>query len=221
MNECCNQRFTAYEKTFSSKVAAKDLKRFKKKGPDRSTRKLIESILLLESSNLKDKSLLDIGSGIGALGFGLIGNGLAAITCVDVATEYLRLAEQESVSRGFRDRFTFIAGDIVDQSDNLEAADIVTLDKAICCYEEFKSLISTSVSKSRDIYGIVIPRETWWVKTINGIGNVFRKLTCDKFRTFIHPIDEIKEVITNHGFKEVSTEKAREWLILVFKNDHG
>lgn len=213
---CCSDSNPTYNKIFDAKLALKDFKRFKKKGPTRSTRKLIDAIVKSKNGDLKDKTLLDIGGGIGAIGLTLNEIESVNVTNVDVSLEYLKKAEEEVTLRGFKDRFEFINADFLLTSDNLSTADIVTLDKAICCYQDFQALVRTSVRKSKNVYGIVIPRNTWWVKSINGLGNFVRMLTGNNFRTFVHPVDRIKEIIIDSGFLNIYSETAREWHILVF-----
>ena len=211
---CCQE--AKYNKTFNTKVAVKEMAAYKKGGASKSTKKLIKSIIKQQNGSLGEKSLLDIGGGIGAVGLELTDKGLKSVTCVDVSTEYLAAAEKEVESRGLTEKFKFIIGDAVAKSKNLAEAEIVTLDKSICCYEDYALLVSTSLSKSKSVYGIVIPRDVWWVIAINGIGNLFRKLKGDSFRTFIHPVNQMRNLILRNGFREASFEMAREWLILVF-----
>ena len=66
-------------------MATKNLKQYKKKGPSKSTKQLLESISELSSHDLYGKSLLDIGAGIGVIGIELTGKGLERTTWVDIA----------------------------------------------------------------------------------------------------------------------------------------
>ena len=214
---CCAECSTAYNHTFNAKMAARDLKRYKKRGPSESTKKLLNVIFNRPGKGSNSKSLIDIGGGIGAIGLESVANGIESITSIDVSSEYLSAAEKEVVEQGLQNRFTFYTGDVVQLATNIDPADIVTLDKSICCYQDYASLVETSVSMARNIVGIVIPREVWWVIWINAIGNLFRKLKGDTFRTFVHPVTKIRSIITNHGFTELATQRSREWEILVFR----
>jgi magnesium-protoporphyrin O-methyltransferase len=194
----------------------RDLNRFRKKGPSKSTKILIDTIVRSQNRDLKNKSLLDIGSGIAAIGLTLNEKGSVRVINVDVSKEYLNKAEDEVTIQGFKDRFEFINGDFLDIAEDLPRADIVTLDKSICCYRDFKNLVQTSIIKSKNIFGIVIPRDTWWVILINNLGNFIRIITGNKFRTFVHPVDQIIEITKKYGFTNKYSQTAWEWLILVF-----
>jgi predicted RNA methylase len=60
---CCYQ-YCAAEKQFDSKVAERDLQRYRRRGPDAVTRLMQAE---LRRWPLQGEDLLDIGSGIGSL----------------------------------------------------------------------------------------------------------------------------------------------------------
>lgn len=214
---CCAECSTTYNRTFDAKMAARDMTRYKKRGPSKSTKKLLDVIFSRPGNSGMSKTLVDIGGGIGAIGLESAAKGVETITSIDVSNEYRAVAEREVVKRGLEHQFAFYTGDVVQLSNNIDPADIVTLDKSICCYQDYTSLVETSVSMARNILGIVIPREVWWVIWINAIGNLFRQLKGDPFRTFVHPISRIQNIITNHRFTELAVQTSREWKILVFQ----
>src|SRR5204863_302008 len=57
---CCQP--DSFDAVFSEKRASKDLKRYRKKGPDKTTRLLLDA---LKADGVAGKTLLDIGGGIG------------------------------------------------------------------------------------------------------------------------------------------------------------
>lgn len=216
---CCAECSTVYNRTFNAKMATRDMNRYKKRGPSNSTKKLLKAIFHGSGKASISKSLIDIGGGIGAIGLESAANGIESITCIDVSSEYQAAAESEVVKQGLENKFTFYTGDLVELSNKINPADIVTLDKSICCYQGYASLVETSVSMAQKVLGIVIPRDVWWVIWINAIGNLFRKLKGDPFRTFVHPIAKIRNIITENGFTELDSQRSREWQILVFQSN--
>ncbi len=81
------------EKLFDEKYAQRDLKRYRRKGPVKTTRLLIEAI---RAEGVKDLSLLDVGGGIGAIQLELIEAGVSRAIDVDAATAYLKIARAEA-----------------------------------------------------------------------------------------------------------------------------
>ena len=81
------------EKLFDEKYAKRELKRYQRKGPVKTTRLLIEAI---RTEGVKDLSLLDIGGGIGAIQFELFEAGVSRATDVEAATDYLKFDGADS-----------------------------------------------------------------------------------------------------------------------------
>ena len=44
-------------------------------------------------------------------------------------------------------------------SDEIEAADVVTLDRVICCYPDMEALVGRSAERALRLYGLVHPRD--------------------------------------------------------------
>ena len=69
MAACCSAFECAADQQFNEKKATEELKRFRTKGPRPTTRLLQQG---LEHAGALSGTLLDIGSGIGSLTFGLL-----------------------------------------------------------------------------------------------------------------------------------------------------
>src|SRR5215213_6050670 len=87
--------------TFSTKEAENDLRRYRKDGPDATTRALIDAI---RSEGIKGASVLDIGGGIGAIQLELLAAGAATAESVDASEAYVTVARAEAERRGVADR---------------------------------------------------------------------------------------------------------------------
>jgi hypothetical protein len=92
----------------------------------------------------------------------------------------------------------------------------VTLDRVICCYGDMKSLVAASAGKARSLYGIVVPRDRWWVRAGEQLGNLMRRLRGDPFRSFVHPVVAIDAAGRGQGLVPVSSACTFVWQILVY-----
>ena len=82
-------------------------------------------------------SVLDIGGGVGAIEHEkLLAAGAAHATSVDASAAFLDAAHREAERRGWADRLTQRRGDFVALADEVDDADVVTLDRVICCYPD-------------------------------------------------------------------------------------
>lgn len=148
---CCPHCVDA-EDFFGERMARHDLRRYRKTGPSASTRRLLDAIGVPASA---DMTLLDIGGGVGAIDHELLGIGLSRAIHVEASASYLKAAEQEAERRGWRDRLTHHHGDFVDLASTLPDADVVTLDRVICCYPDMARLVELSAAKAKRVYGLV------------------------------------------------------------------
>ena len=109
---CCTQCQAAKE-LFDSEVAERDLRRYRKRGPNRTTQLIVQEIGRRMPANA---ALLDIGGGVGAIGQELLAKGIRDVTQVDASPAYLETARSAFAARGWADRSRFLEGDFVDVS---------------------------------------------------------------------------------------------------------
>jgi magnesium-protoporphyrin O-methyltransferase len=202
-----------YDAKFDDRQAKADLRNYRRKGPDRSARLLLDA---LRTQGVEGSSLLDIGGGVGVVQHELLDAGAARATHVDASQPYLAVAEREAARRGNAERATFLHGDFVDLAPTVADADIVTLDRVICCYADMESLVATSAGKARRLYGIVVPRDRWWVRAGNRLANLVRGVQREPFRTFVHPVVVIDAAVRRQRFVPVSSARTFVWQILVY-----
>ena len=145
------------EKVFDQKEAKKDLKRYRKKGPSDTTRMLVEAI---KEEGVQQGTVLDIGGGVGAIQYELLDAGASGAVSVDASTAYVEAAKAEAQRRGHGDRISHIHGNFVEVAPDIEPADIVTLDKVICCYDDVEGLVDLSSQRAARLYGVVLPVTT-------------------------------------------------------------
>lgn len=210
---CC-QQCQGIEEEFSDKTAKSDLKRYRKKGADKTTRLLVDTLI---AQGVPDMSLLDIGGGVGAIQHALLKAGVSHSTNLDASSAYMAACQAEAEQQGHADRITHIHGDFANM-DNAPQADIVTLEKVICCYHDMPGLVNQACSKAQKNLGVVYPRDVWWSKlAIRYILNFFMKLKGSPFRTFVHSTQAINEIIQSYGFAETFHENKGVWQVYVFQ----
>jgi 2-polyprenyl-3-methyl-5-hydroxy-6-metoxy-1,4-benzoquinol methylase len=201
------------EETFSQKYVDKDLTRYRTRGPDKTTLLLTEAI---KAEGVQGATLLDIGGGVGAVQHTLLDAGARLSTDVDASAAYLAAAREETQRRGRADQISYRYGDFVEMAAEVAPADVVTLNRVICCYPDMEKLVSLSAAHARKLYGVVIPRDTWWIKLGLRIGNFFLRLQHSHFRFFVHPTTAIEAIINSYGLQRCSYRRGMFWQVLVF-----
>jgi magnesium-protoporphyrin O-methyltransferase len=208
---CCQCQ--GIEELFSQEYVTRELSRYRLKGPDKTTRMLAESI---KREGVDGLTLLDIGGGVGAIQHELLSAGAQSATDVEASTAYLTAAKAETQRRGLADRVSYQFGNFVDLAAGIEPADIVTLDRVICCYPDMEKMVGLSAARARKLYGLVYPRDTWWLRIGLAVGNFFFRLRRSPFRTFSHATEAVEAVLESNGLKRRSYRRTLVWQVAVY-----
>ena len=211
--ECC--QCEGIEIKFDQKYVAKKLKQYREEGPKETTRILID---VLKDALDHEMTLLDIGSGLGDIQHELLHAGVTESINCEASSGYIDACKDEAERQGHARRITHIKGNFVDLAESIPSADIVTLDRVICCYHDMPELVNKSLSKTRKLYGIVIPIDKWWVKIgISIYYNLRFLIQRNPFRIFVHPPEDVETLITNHGFRNIFYQIKGTWQISVYE----
>ncbi len=96
---CCHCQ--GGEAVFDAKVARKELRHYRRRGPRKTTRLLLDA---LKAAGVAEQTLLDIGGGIGVIQHELLRAGVTEASGVEASTAYLAAAREEAALQGHADR---------------------------------------------------------------------------------------------------------------------
>ena len=198
---------------FDPKVAAQELKRYRRKGPVKTTRILLDA---LRAAGVKGRTLLDVGGGIGAIQHELLAAGAAQVVNADAAPAYQEAVREEAERRGTADRIEFYAGDFVELAPALPSADLVTLDRVICCYPDMEKLVGASAERARSLWGAVFPREYLGIRIAFRAINLIQRLRRQAFRVYVHPRAGVERVLRARGLDPIAYRKTLLWQVMVW-----
>ena len=202
------------ERLFDEKEAQRELRFYRKKGPYKTATKLLGA---LRETGVDGASLLDVGGGIGALQHELFKAGAATAVGVDGSSAYIAAATEEAERQGTRDKVTFHHGNFLDVAPSLEQADIVTLDRVLCCFPDVDDMIVASTAKARRYYGVVYPRRTLPARIAIRVVNLALKLRGNPYRVFIHEPGHIDKLVRNAGFAPRYEGKTLVWHVALYE----
>ena len=218
MPACCSTFARAAERQFDERKAAGELVRYRENGPGPTTRLLLDGIA---QAGAAGGLHLDIGSGIGALTFGLLGRGTTRAVAVDASPAYIDTARREAARLGRADAIQFVHADFVSVASQLPAAGVVTLDRVVCCYPSYEPLLGAALDHSEQVFALSYPRDVWYVRLGVLLENAQRWLTRNPFRTFVHPAAEMEQLIRRAGFELSSRRTTWMWSADVYVRRHA
>jgi SAM-dependent methyltransferase len=202
------------ERFFDDAVARRELRRYRRKGPAKTTRMLVEG---LAREGVDGATFLDVGGGIGAVHHELVAAGAAEGTCVDASPAYLEAARSESAKRGNAERVRYVLGDFVELQSEVGAADLVALDRVVCCYPDMAALVDGTATRARRAYGLVYPRDTRFVRIMIGMLNLVQRLRRHPFRVFVHPTSEVEARLLAAGLERATRATTLMWQVVIFR----
>jgi SAM-dependent methyltransferase len=216
MSRCCSPFDDVAGRQFDANTVAGEVAGYRKNGPGPTTRLLRDGLV---TAGMVNGVLLDIGAGFGALAFELLDRGSARAIAVDASAAYLGAGEAEAARRDRAERIRFVHGDFVDLAATLPVADVVTLDRVVCCYPDLEPLLARSAEHATRALALSYPRAAWYARAAMGADNLKRRFTRNSFRTFVHPPARIERLIRDAGFRLASRRETWIWSMDVFVRD--
>jgi magnesium-protoporphyrin O-methyltransferase len=209
-SSCCR----AYEHAFDEDYAQGDLDDYRTKGPESSTRVLLD--LIRGATDVRGATVLDIGGGVGAVHHELLKGGAASAVDVDGSSAYIAASKQEAERLNHAERVSYRRGNFVELADELERADIVALDRVICCYPDMPALVGAAAAKAQRVIGLAWPRDTWWVQAgLWGYNIIERFSKYPLFQSF-HRVADVDRVIGEAGLRVHAARNAGWWHVRVY-----
>ena len=204
---------------FDEAYAAAKLARYRTVGPDPSTRALLDAIL---AEDIRGGTLLDVGGGVGAIQHELLKRGVASAQEVEASAAYVAACRSEAERQGHADRITHICGDFICVASAVEPADIVTLDRSLCCCHDPLALVDHTAARTRWLYGLVYPRDVWWVRHgWRHLGNARQVLKHSGLRLSTPRAMKVEAILAQHGLSLRRHAEVGVWQIALFATDRA
>jgi magnesium-protoporphyrin O-methyltransferase len=199
---------------FDRRTAERDRDRYRRRGPDRTTAMLLE---MIRRRGVEGASVLDVGAGIGIVDRELLRAGAASAVLVDGSAAYLDVARAETDAEGLGERVRIVLGDFTRLAPELPAADVVTLDRVICCYPDVDALVDLSAARARRLYGLVLPRDRWYARLAVRLENLWFALRRSPYRAFVHRNALVDARVAAAGLRRVDERFSPVWRVVLFE----
>jgi hypothetical protein len=210
---CCTS--TGYRTIFGRKAVERDARRYRRKGLTDSAGWILQ---VLGDDGVADRSVLEVGGGIGSLQIELLEAGASHATNVEIIDTYEATARSLIAERDLEARVERHIADYAQHPEHNPAADIVIMHRVICCYPDPDTLTAAACSRARDRVAITIPRDTPWVKLGFWGMNACLRLRRIAFRGYVHPQARILEVANSHGFHATHHQRGALWESLILQH---
>jgi hypothetical protein len=208
---CCSFEHSV-DRQFGERNARRELRRYHRRGAGGTARMLLAG---LAEARLTEGTVLDIGAGIGSLTFELLGRGVERAVIVEASAAYADAVNAEATRRGRASAVRVVRGDFLDVADQVPSAEIVTLDRVVCCYQRYEELLVTALERAEHGFALSYPRDRWYMHAAMAGANILLRTTSG-FRTFVHPESAMRRLIERAGFGLVNHAQNMAWSADVF-----
>ena len=206
---CCDFESTA-DRQFTSQKAAKELQSYRQGRLGSTTRILRDSVV---DAGLNQGTLLDVGGGVGALTFELLSRGMSSALVLEASAAYVAAAFEEAQRQGIQ--VQVLQGDFVRPSQTVPSADLVSLDRVVCCYPQYESLLDQALGHARRGVALSYPRDRWYVHAAVWFDNA-KRARKSGFRMFVHSPSRIQNAIERAGFVLIRRRLTLMWTMDVY-----
>ena len=211
MGGCC--RPSDFDQIFDAKRARNKARDYARKGVTGDSRRIVD---LVRRSIPPGYSLLEVGGGIGEIQLELLRDGAAHVVNVELATQWEHSALELLRERGLGDRVERRLGDFVREGDNTPTADVVVMNRVVCCYPDAEALVGAAADHARRLLVMTLPVDRWWIRCGFTAGNLLLSLRGSTFRALAHPTHTVRSTAERHGLRLTQHDRGIIWQLLAF-----
>jgi magnesium-protoporphyrin O-methyltransferase len=201
------------DEMFNERTAAWDVRRFRRRGLTRRARLLLRAIE--RAVPLAEASALEIGAGAGGFTITMLQHSLRSAQTVDASPAFAHAARSLAREYHVQDRMDVVAGDFAADPGIASDADVVVLDRVICCYPGLEALLRPAADRARRIVAMTYPRPGWLTRRIIGSLNACQALFRRRFRMHYHAPRRVHAILREQGFATTVAGHAGLWEIVV------
>lgn len=206
--DCCSSGF---DDVFTERQARRLRRRYERRGLTGPGRPMVR--WLRDRGLLQGCTVLEVGGGLGELHPVLLQEGAVRITNVELTRTWEAEAQRLLTERGVAGRVDRVLGDLVRQPGLADAADVVILNRVVCCYPDHAGLLRAAGDRARRALVLSHPPRTATVRAGVAALNTWESLRGRDYRAYAHPPEEMLSVLAATGLRPVLGERAGLWWV--------
>jgi hypothetical protein len=212
LSDCCSPE--GYRQIFSEKSARAEVRRYQRRGLDRTSRRIVD---LLREEGVAERTLLEVGGGIGAVEIELLKAGVTRAVSVELTPTYEKAAGELLREAGFEGRVERRVTDFAETGAEVEAADIVVMNRVLCCYPDMPKLARAAADHAREKLVISFPNGRLWTRLAIATANLGLRVMRRRFRIFAHSPRMILTTAEQRGLKTQLNRRGVFWQIAALR----
>ncbi len=171
----------------------------------------------VSATGVEGATVLEIGGGIGQVLLELLRAGATRGEVVELVPAYAEHARALAVEAGVGDRASYRTADLVADPDARRPADIVVLNKVVCCTPDGLELAGLAASLARRTLALSFPRDVVWSRAFFHATNLFLRVVRKRFRVYVHSPEALRAAVEAHGLTLASERDGPLFRIVAFE----
>ncbi len=209
----CNCHNLGLDEFFDERFARRDAARYRQRGLPARARLLLQ---LIESFiDVRGRRSLEGGAGAGGFTVELARRGVAHAHAVDAMPITMSYAARLAAEFGVAQQTHFQSADFADPKLELAPADIVILDRVVCCYPDWRALLDNATSRAQRVIALSYPADNRYSRLFTRAVNAAQSLLRRRFRLYVHPPAAMLALLAQHGFDRVQRRRYWTWELAV------
>jgi magnesium-protoporphyrin O-methyltransferase len=172
---------------------------------------------LLNERGLAGQTLLEVGGGIGAVQIELLRAGVSRAVSVEITGTYESSAAALLREAGVEDRVERRVLDITQAGSAVAAADIVVMNRVVCCYPRGAVLASAAAERAREVLVMTFPKRRRWTRVAVWLANLMLAAMRRQFHIFVHPPEQILRSAAEQGLRPVLNRPGIFWQLVALE----
>ena len=168
-------------------------------------------VSFLEQRGLSGASVLEIGGGVGEIQIELLKRGAEQTLNLELSPAYEQEAKQLLREAGFASRGQRRLHDIAVDPEAVEPADVVVLNRVVCCYPDYERLLGAAGARAERLLVFSYPRRNVASRLVLAIQNAGFRLMRREFRVFAHPPSAMLDVLADRGLHVAFARTGVAW----------
>lgn len=203
---CC--RTGSCERFFKPSVARRSLENYRRKGLDDLEEKMVASV---SAGTLDGLRVLEIGGGIGRIQAELLDAGAAEGEILELVSAYEPYARELAHEKGIEARSSFRVVDVLENPSDVEPADVVVLNRVVCCSPDGVALAAAAGKLARQALVLSFPRDVRWVRIGVRLLNAGLWLVRNPFRVYVHQPAALLAAAEAEGVRVQDGDRSTWW----------
>ncbi len=207
---CC--RSGPCEEAFGSERGRLDLEEYLRSGLGELESRMLAA---LPEGSASGARVLEVGGGVGAIQAELLARGAASGEVVELVAAYAPFARRLAETRGLAGSSSFRVHDLLADPAGVASADVVVLNRVVCCSAEGPQLTAAAARLTRRALLLSFPPSNALTRTAAALQRAIWRLLGRRYRAYAWPELALLEAARAGGLREAARGGTFAWRFFV------